>query len=69
MILEAALKTQLCDMLNKAKRSLKAAQRHLEEGDYDFSASRAYYAAFYAMEAALLAKGITCSTQEAKGTL
>lgn len=49
-------------MLSKAQRSLKAAQRHLDEGDYDFAASRAYYGAFYAMEAALLFKGVTCST-------
>jgi len=41
----------------KAKRSLKAAQRNFQEGDYDFSASRAYYAMFYIAEGALLAKG------------
>ncbi|HAS82007.1 MAG TPA: HEPN domain-containing protein [Verrucomicrobia bacterium] len=62
MIIDAVLKTQLCDMLNKAHRSLKAAQRHLDEGDYDFAASRAYYGAFYAMESALLSRGVTCST-------
>ncbi len=62
MTMDPALKTQLHDMLNKAKRSLKAAEHHLSEGDYDFTASRAYYGAFYAMEAALLTKGITCST-------
>lgn len=30
--------------------------------DFDFAASRAYYAAFYAMEAALLTRNVTCST-------
>jgi uncharacterized protein (UPF0332 family) len=60
--MDPALKAQLNDMLNKARRSLNASKRHLEEGDYDFSASRAYYGAFYAMEAALLSRGITCST-------
>jgi uncharacterized protein (UPF0332 family) len=59
---EPALQEQLRSMLSKARRSLKAAQRHLTESDHDFAASRAYYAAFYAMEAALLTQGVTCST-------
>lgn len=59
---DPALQEQLSDMLNKARRSLKAARGHLAEGDFDFAASRAYYAAFYAMEAALLSKGVACST-------
>lgn len=62
MTIDPSLETQLIDMLNKARRSLNAAQRHLGEGDYDFAASRAYYGFFYAMEAALLVKGVTCST-------
>jgi uncharacterized protein (UPF0332 family) len=45
----------------KARRSLKAAQRNFQEGDYDFSASRAYYAMFYMAEGALLAKGLSYS--------
>lgn len=49
-------------MLGKAQRSLDAARAHLAAGDFDFAASRAYYAAFYAMESALLREGITCST-------
>lgn len=56
------LQRQLCDMMRKARRALKAAQRHLDDDDSDFAASRAYYAAFYAMEAALLTKSVTCST-------
>lgn len=59
---DPALTAQLGDMLRKARRSLRAAQRHLDEGDYDFAASRAYYGFFYAMEAALLSIGVTCST-------
>lgn len=47
----------------KARRSLKAAQRNFQEGDYDFSASRAYYAMFYMAEGALLAKGLSYSKQ------
>jgi len=62
MNLDPALLEQLRSMLSKSRRSLKAAQNHLAEADFDFAASRAYYAAFYAMEAALLTKGVTCST-------
>lgn len=59
---DPALLEQLKSMMNKAHRSLNAARRHLAESDFDFAASRAYYAAFYAMEAALLTRGVTCST-------
>lgn len=59
---DPALQSQLRDMMNKAHRALKAAQRHLADADFDFAASRCYYAAFYAIEAALLTKGVTRST-------
>ena len=62
MSTDPALQEQLKSMLSKARRSLKAAQRHLADADFDFASSRAYYAAFYAMEAALLTQGVTCST-------
>ncbi|MBN1672529.1 MAG: HEPN domain-containing protein [Kiritimatiellae bacterium] len=62
MSADPALQAQLQSMLNKARRSLKAARRHCDDSDFDFAASRAYYAAFYSMEAALLAEGVTCST-------
>jgi uncharacterized protein (UPF0332 family) len=48
-------------MLQKADRSLTAAQRHIEAGDYDFASSRAYYAAFYTMQAILLTKNLTAA--------
>jgi uncharacterized protein (UPF0332 family) len=59
---DPALREQLESMSSKVRRSLKAARRHLADADFDFDASRAHYAAFYAMEAALLAQGVTCST-------
>lgn len=62
MSMDPALQEQLDSMLSKARRSLKAARRHLADADFDFAASRAYYAAFYGMEAALLTHGVTCST-------
>jgi uncharacterized protein (UPF0332 family) len=55
------LEIKLAQMLRKARRSLDAAKRLYKAGDYDFSASRSYYAAFYAMEAALLSQGMTYS--------
>lgn len=59
---DPALREQLQSMLSKSRRSLNAAQNHRAVSDFDFAASRAYYATFYAMEAALLTQGVTCST-------
>ena len=49
----------------KAKRSLEAARGHIETGDYDFASSRAYYAAFYAIESLLLANDLSFSKHSA----
>lgn len=59
------LSESLQTMLDKAKRSLKASQRLSDAGDYDFASSRAYYAAFYAMEAILLTKELSFSKHAA----
>lgn len=40
--------------MNRAHRSLRSARNLLEDGDYDFAMSRAYFAMFYAATAALL---------------
>jgi uncharacterized protein (UPF0332 family) len=48
-------------MLQKAVRSLTVARQLVETGDYDFASSRAYYAAFYTMQAALLTKNLTAA--------
>ncbi len=58
---EKQLKNQLKNMIKKAQRSMAAAERHVKEGDYDFASSRAYYAAFYSMEAILLTKNLIYS--------
>lgn len=55
------LKKQLQEMMQKAKPSVAAAERDIEDGDYDFASSRAYYAAFYAMEAVLLTRDLAFS--------
>lgn len=44
--------------LDRARRSLEAARKLLDEGFPDFAASRAYYGAFYAASAVLQAEGI-----------
>jgi uncharacterized protein (UPF0332 family) len=55
------LNEKLLQMITKAERSMTASRRLYNEGDYDFAASRAYYATFYMMQAALLTKQITPS--------
>lgn len=52
-------------MLEKAVRSLYAAQRDTNSGDHDFASSRAYYAAFYAVEAVLLTQNLSFSKHSA----
>jgi uncharacterized protein (UPF0332 family) len=48
-------------IVRKAIRSIDAARRNFDDKDYDFASSRAYYAAFYVMQAALLTKGLSFS--------
>jgi len=50
-------------LIEKAKRSVEAAKRLLDSGDYDFSVSRAYYAMFYC--ALLLTKDLSFSKHSA----
>jgi len=45
--------------LERALRSLEAANRLLEEGFAEFAVGRAYYAMFYAASAALATRGLT----------
>ena len=46
-------------LLEKAKRSQKAATKLFKHGDADFAASRAYYSLFYTAEALLLSRGLS----------
>ena len=52
---------QLLLILQKATRSLVVAKRLAATGEYDFASSRAYYAVFYAMQAALRTKKLASS--------
>ena len=59
---EEALKEQISLMLQKAERSIAAAEELFRGGYFDFVSSRAYYGAFYAVEAILLSENKTTST-------
>ena len=47
------------ELLDKSKRSISAANLLLRDGYYDFAASRAYYAMFYAVEALMLDRDLS----------
>lgn len=53
------LREQIHLFIKKARRSVAAARRLLNDKDVDFAISRLYYAVFYGMEAVLLTKNIT----------
>jgi uncharacterized protein (UPF0332 family) len=55
------MKPETSALLDKAERSIKNAQSTLEDGDFDFAASRAYYAMFYVAEALLGEKDLQFS--------
>jgi uncharacterized protein (UPF0332 family) len=48
-------------LLDKAERSLLAAEQLFAAGHFDFAASRAYYACFYVAEGLLLSQGLEFS--------
>ena len=58
MTKDKLLKNQLQTMVQKASRSIAAAKRLIDQGDYDFASSSAYYATFYGIEAILLTKNL-----------
>lgn len=60
----ATLSEQVVLMLDKADRSLRSASILTNEGSYEFAISRAYYAAFYAVEAALITKELMTSSHK-----
>lgn len=51
--------------LERAEQSVQAARQLASGGYYDFAASRAYYAAFYAATAVLLHEGLELSKHSA----
>ena len=53
------------ELLDKSERSISAANLLLRDGYYDFAASRAYYAMFYAVEALMLDRDLSFSKHSA----
>jgi uncharacterized protein (UPF0332 family) len=53
------------DLLQMAKESLEVAEDLFKSKHYGFSASRSYYAMFYATEAVLLTKNLSFSKHKA----
>lgn len=53
------------ELVEKSERSLAAAEMLIERGDFDFAASRIYYAMFYMAEALLARKGRSYSSHAA----
>lgn len=58
-------KAEVDDLIEKARQSVEAAELLLRDSFFDFSASRAYYAMFYALEALLLDQDLTFSKHSA----
>jgi uncharacterized protein (UPF0332 family) len=56
---------QIHALIEKARRYLRSTELLIQDGDYDSAVSRAYYAMFYASEAALLKKEMTFSSHKA----
>ena len=54
--------SEVKSLLERSKRYLKSAELLLEEGDYESSVSRTYYAMFYSVEALLLTRGLSFSS-------
>lgn len=52
-------------LMEKASRSVEAAQELMNREDYDFAVSRLYYALFYGAEALLLSMGLSFSSHSA----
>ena len=50
--------TEVIANMERAEQAVNAAQKLLLDGYYDFAASRAYYAVFYAASALLLQEGL-----------
>jgi len=59
------MKSEVIELLDKARRSIKTAEKIFKDGEVDFAGSRAYYAMFYVAEALLLERGLAFSSHSA----
>ena len=55
---------EINSLIERAKKYLKSAEMLLEEGDYESSVSRTYYAMFYSAQAMLLTKNLSFSSHK-----
>ncbi|MEE8167967.1 MAG: HEPN domain-containing protein [Candidatus Hydrothermarchaeales archaeon] len=53
---------EVASLIERANKYLKSSKMLLEDGDYESSVSRAYYAMFYSAEAILLTKNLSFSS-------
>lgn len=58
---QEAIRKELKAMVDKGQRSLESAQAEFHVGNFDFASSKAYYAVFHLMQAALLSRGLSYS--------
>jgi uncharacterized protein (UPF0332 family) len=59
------MKPEVQELLDKAVRSLRTAEKILKDGEIDFAGSRAYYSMFYVAEALLLQRNLSFSSHSA----
>jgi uncharacterized protein (UPF0332 family) len=59
------MKPEVQELMDKAVRSLKTAEKILKDGEVDLAGSRAYYAMFYVAQAVLLQRGLSFSSHSA----
>ena len=52
-------------LVARARKYLRSAELLLNDGDYESSVSRSYYAMFYCVQALLLTKGLSVSSHKA----
>jgi uncharacterized protein (UPF0332 family) len=56
------MKTEVKELIEKAKRSQKSAELMFKEKEFDFAGSRAYYTMFYVAQALLLERDLAFSS-------
>jgi len=55
---------EIASLMARAQRYLKSAEILFQDGDYESSVSRVYYAMFYSAQAMLLTKGLSFSSHK-----
>ncbi len=61
--------TEIESLVARATKYLHSAELLLDNGDYESSVSRSYYAMFYCVQALLLTKGLTASSHGGLNTV